>query len=149
MLMEDMSRNKCFFSRFEYYIFYVVYPFVTYLLTLARTSICRPHLVYFDNLASKQFHQFDRLQCRCVPQNGAGSSARRLVTISVALLFEWGMCGCAGRSMFIVEYVRAFVCGPPCGVCAFRFSLCRARPRHVAVTAFNRKGYKQKCVFLQ
>jgi hypothetical protein len=33
MLVEDVSRNKCFF-RFEYHIFYVLYPFVTYLLTL-------------------------------------------------------------------------------------------------------------------
>jgi hypothetical protein len=29
-----------FFSRFEYHMFYVLYPFVTYLLTLPRT-ICR------------------------------------------------------------------------------------------------------------
>jgi hypothetical protein len=30
-----MSRNKCF-SRLEYHMFYVLYPFVTYLLTLPR-----------------------------------------------------------------------------------------------------------------
>jgi hypothetical protein len=33
--MSDMSRNKCF-SGFEYHMFYVLYPFVTYLLTLPR-----------------------------------------------------------------------------------------------------------------
>jgi hypothetical protein len=31
-MLEDLSRNKCF-SRFEYHIFYVLYEFVTYLLT--------------------------------------------------------------------------------------------------------------------
>jgi hypothetical protein len=35
VLVEDMSRNKCFF-RFEYHVFYVLYQFVTYLLTLRR-----------------------------------------------------------------------------------------------------------------
>jgi hypothetical protein len=34
MWAEDMPRNKCFFFRFEYHMFYVLYPFVTYLLTL-------------------------------------------------------------------------------------------------------------------
>jgi hypothetical protein len=29
-----------FFSRFEYHMFYVLYPFVTYLLTLPRTRLC-------------------------------------------------------------------------------------------------------------
>jgi hypothetical protein len=29
---------KFFFSRFEYHTFYVLYPFVTYLLTLTRMS---------------------------------------------------------------------------------------------------------------
>jgi hypothetical protein len=33
MFAEDMSRNTCFFSRFEYHIFYGLHPFVTYLLT--------------------------------------------------------------------------------------------------------------------
>jgi hypothetical protein len=34
MLVKDMSRNICFFfSMFEYLMFYVLYPFVTYLLT--------------------------------------------------------------------------------------------------------------------
>jgi hypothetical protein len=41
--------------------------------------------------------------------------------------------------MFIAEYVRAFVCDPPCEEFAFRFSLGRVRSRHVAVT-FNRKA---------
>jgi hypothetical protein len=38
-----MSRNKCFFLRFEFHMFYVSYPFVTYLLTLPRccTVTCR------------------------------------------------------------------------------------------------------------
>jgi uncharacterized membrane protein len=40
MLVEDMSRNKYFLSSFEYHMFYVLYPFVTYLLTL-------PRLIYF------------------------------------------------------------------------------------------------------
>jgi hypothetical protein len=33
MLVEDMSINN-FFPRFEYHMFYVLYPFVTYLLTV-------------------------------------------------------------------------------------------------------------------
>jgi hypothetical protein len=37
-----MSRNKCFFSRFEYHMFYVLYPFVTCLLTLPYTCVLRP-----------------------------------------------------------------------------------------------------------
>jgi hypothetical protein len=32
-----MSGNKCF-SRFEYHMFYVLYPFVTYLLSLPRRN---------------------------------------------------------------------------------------------------------------
>jgi hypothetical protein len=40
--VEDMSRNKCFFFRFENQIFYVLYPFVACLLTfhlsLRRTA---------------------------------------------------------------------------------------------------------------
>jgi hypothetical protein len=35
ILVEDMSRNKCFFSALNI-TFYVLYPFVTYLLTLPR-----------------------------------------------------------------------------------------------------------------
>jgi hypothetical protein len=56
-------------------------------------------------------------------------------------LFELGLCVCvwgggegrgdAAYGMFIVEYVRAFVSDPRFGDCAFRFSLCRSRPRHV------------------
>jgi hypothetical protein len=37
MLVEDMSRNKCF-SRFKYHTFYILCPYVTYLLTLPLTS---------------------------------------------------------------------------------------------------------------
>jgi hypothetical protein len=37
MLVEDMSR-KFFFSRFEYHMLYVLYPFVTYLLSFPRIS---------------------------------------------------------------------------------------------------------------
>jgi hypothetical protein len=33
MFVDNMSRNT-FFPRFEYYMFYVLYPFVTYSLTL-------------------------------------------------------------------------------------------------------------------
>jgi hypothetical protein len=37
MLVEDMSRNKCFlFLRLEYHMFYVLYPFVAYLLTVPQ-----------------------------------------------------------------------------------------------------------------
>jgi hypothetical protein len=36
MLVQDILRNKCFFFRYEYYIFYALNPFVTYLLTLPR-----------------------------------------------------------------------------------------------------------------
>jgi hypothetical protein len=32
VLLEDMSRNN-FFPRFEYHMFYILYLFVTYLLT--------------------------------------------------------------------------------------------------------------------
>jgi hypothetical protein len=38
MLAEDMSRNKGF-STFDYHIFYVLYTFVTYLLTLSLVSL--------------------------------------------------------------------------------------------------------------
>jgi hypothetical protein len=35
-----VERNKCVFPpRFEYHIFYILYPFVTYLLTLSRSSV--------------------------------------------------------------------------------------------------------------
>jgi hypothetical protein len=40
MLVDDMSRNKCFF-RFEYHMFYVLYPFVTYLLALPCIHLWR------------------------------------------------------------------------------------------------------------
>jgi hypothetical protein len=36
-MLVDMSRDKCL-PRFEYHMFYVVYPFVTYWLNLLRTS---------------------------------------------------------------------------------------------------------------
>jgi TRAP-type mannitol/chloroaromatic compound transport system permease small subunit len=39
MLVEDILRNIMFFSRFEYHMFYVLYPFVTYLLILPRRSL--------------------------------------------------------------------------------------------------------------
>jgi hypothetical protein len=39
-----MSRNKCFFSRFGYYKFYILYPFVTYLLTLPHIEESHPIL---------------------------------------------------------------------------------------------------------
>jgi hypothetical protein len=44
--MEYISRNKCFFSRFEYHIFYVLYITVTYLLT--------PPCIYLQSDASNQ-----------------------------------------------------------------------------------------------
>jgi hypothetical protein len=34
VLVEDMSRNNCFFSSLEYHMFYVLYPFMAYILTL-------------------------------------------------------------------------------------------------------------------
>jgi hypothetical protein len=34
MLVEDMSINKCFYSRFEYPILYVIYSHMIYLVTL-------------------------------------------------------------------------------------------------------------------
>jgi hypothetical protein len=34
-----MSRNKCFFFRSGYHMFQVLYPFVTYLLTLPRIKL--------------------------------------------------------------------------------------------------------------
>jgi hypothetical protein len=39
-----MSRNKCFFSRFEYRMFYILYPFVIYLLTLPRTLMLKERI---------------------------------------------------------------------------------------------------------
>jgi hypothetical protein len=33
-----MSRNKCF-SRFEYHMFYVLYQFATYILSLPRSTV--------------------------------------------------------------------------------------------------------------
>jgi hypothetical protein len=48
MLVEDMSGNKSF-SRFKYHMLYVLYPFVTYLLTLPRImwlQESREHSVY-------------------------------------------------------------------------------------------------------
>jgi hypothetical protein len=39
-----MSRNKRFFPSFEYNMFYVLYTFATYLLTLPRMMYVRPGL---------------------------------------------------------------------------------------------------------
>jgi hypothetical protein len=39
MLVEDTLRKGNAFSRFEYHMFYVLYPFVTCLLTLPRKYI--------------------------------------------------------------------------------------------------------------
>jgi hypothetical protein len=36
-LLSGILRIKYFFSSFEYHMFYVLYPFVTYLLTLSHT----------------------------------------------------------------------------------------------------------------
>jgi hypothetical protein len=44
-----MSRNKCF-TRLEYYMFYVLYPFLTYLLTL----LCSKH-IYCDYFGGKTY----------------------------------------------------------------------------------------------
>jgi hypothetical protein len=44
----DMSRNK-YFLRFKYHIFRVLYPFVTYLLTLPRTSFSS---IFLDNISN-------------------------------------------------------------------------------------------------
>jgi hypothetical protein len=38
MLVEDMSRKKCFFFIFEYHMPYTLYPFVTHLLIVTRTK---------------------------------------------------------------------------------------------------------------
>jgi hypothetical protein len=37
-MMDDTSRNKVFFFIFDYDIFYVLYPLLTYLLILPRIS---------------------------------------------------------------------------------------------------------------
>jgi hypothetical protein len=39
VLVEDVSRNKCFFPRFEYHMIYVLYPFVTCLLILPHVFL--------------------------------------------------------------------------------------------------------------
>jgi hypothetical protein len=39
MSVEHISKIKFFFLRYEYHVFYVLYPFVTYLLTLPRTIL--------------------------------------------------------------------------------------------------------------
>jgi hypothetical protein len=42
MLIEDMSRNEInILFRFECHMFYVLYPFVIYLLTLTRNFLCQ------------------------------------------------------------------------------------------------------------
>jgi hypothetical protein len=48
VLVEDMSRNNVFW-RFEYHMFYVLYPFVIYLLTVPRMNewVCvRPSIIH-------------------------------------------------------------------------------------------------------
>jgi hypothetical protein len=42
MLMEDMSGNICFSPKFEYHVFYVLYPFVTWLSHVNRLRPGRP-----------------------------------------------------------------------------------------------------------
>jgi hypothetical protein len=42
MFTKDMTRNKCFSSRFGYHMFYDLYQFVSYLLTLLRTRAAIP-----------------------------------------------------------------------------------------------------------
>jgi hypothetical protein len=54
----DMSRNKCFFSRFEYRMFYVLYPFVTYLLTRPRIKITAFLIV--KPCSSERVRRFER-----------------------------------------------------------------------------------------
>jgi hypothetical protein len=49
VLAEDMSRNKCFFPRSEYHMFHVLYPLVTYLLTVPSMS---PIILHFISIAS-------------------------------------------------------------------------------------------------
>jgi hypothetical protein len=51
VLVGDMSRN--IFFQFEYLIFYVLYPFVTYLLTLPRTIVSHP--VCFHRIPKRIF----------------------------------------------------------------------------------------------
>jgi hypothetical protein len=52
MLVEDMSRNKCF-PRFEYHMFYVLYSFVTYLQTLPRSLKETEHKILRFSIANK------------------------------------------------------------------------------------------------
>jgi hypothetical protein len=57
MLVKDMSRN--IFFRFEYYMFYVLYPFVTYLLLAVITST-RPFRL-FETAPDQDFKLLTRL----------------------------------------------------------------------------------------
>jgi hypothetical protein len=64
MLVEDMSRNKFFFSVFEYHMFQVLYPFVTYLLALSHTlpPVSEIHLVFslYDNISLQGLFEYSR-----------------------------------------------------------------------------------------
>jgi hypothetical protein len=56
MLVENMSRNKCFFSsRFEYPMFYVLYPPVTNLLTFHLTLWKSLLSLLYDVITDKSF----------------------------------------------------------------------------------------------
>jgi hypothetical protein len=68
MLMEDTSRNKCF-SGFEYHIFYVLYPFLTCLVTLPR--------ILWDS--SETAFRYQRITLSSIPEHKA------LITTSVRI----------------------------------------------------------------
>jgi hypothetical protein len=57
-----MSRNKCFLFKSEYHMFYVLYPFVTYSLTLPRTclQLARPRDSMFDCMSSSDHGPSDQ-----------------------------------------------------------------------------------------
>jgi hypothetical protein len=50
MLVQDMSRNKCFFLGSNI-MFYVLYPFMTYLLTLPHNMVSSSEAVLASSLA--------------------------------------------------------------------------------------------------
>jgi hypothetical protein len=57
----NVGREINVFPRFEYHTFYVVYPFVTYLLTLLRSTFQRtprssPHVIFLSDFQSKFFY---------------------------------------------------------------------------------------------
>jgi hypothetical protein len=96
ILLEYMSRNKCFLSRFEYRTFYVLYPFVAYLLTLPRTiSVIRIYWIVrvmeTQCVSCKAITEFVNISCfRCRLECTLGQILQ-LSRFAVRNIKEWKM----------------------------------------------------------